>query len=378
MEPLFGAALVTGRADAFAGAGEADLPPILARIDDERIGPLLYFSLSGSGELVRCPRALRERLRRSAHEAAATSLIQKKELAALVEALSDRGVAPLLLKGAAFATALYPDPALRVREDTDILVRRSDLSRTRDALRSLGYRRAVENSGAMASQQEHHERVDVGARHACDVHLRPFNPRLFSDVIDIDELIASACDVPGVPGAKQPCPAHALLLAAMHRIAHHDGRNDLLWLMDIKLLCERIAPDDFVRVAELAVRGRVARITAVALQRAVDALDAVVPADVFARLARTRHAEPSARFLAGNLLPSDVLFMDLQAIPSWRLRARLVAEHLFPPRDYMASKYGATTRTAMALAYLRRIVRGAPGWLRHDEPVAPSHSHREA
>ena len=378
MDPLFGEALVHGRAGALASLRDHELTAILARIDDERIGPLLQFALTRTGEIGRCPARLQGHLRRSAHAAAAACLVQDAELARLVSALIEHRVTPFLLKGAALAHTLYPNPALRVREDTDILLRNEELMRAREALQALGYARVVEQRGSLATQQEHHERVVGGVRHACDVHLRPFNPRVFSDVIVVDTLIESGCDIARLPGARQPSLAHTLLLAAMHRIAHHDGRDELLWLMDIKLVCDRLDHAEFERIGSLAIAGRVARVVCAALERSKDALNAAVPDELLARLDAAGRGEPSARFLAANLLPSDVLWMDLKTLSSWTLRVRLVAEHLFPPRDYIASKYGATTRTAVAFAYVKRIVRGAPSWLRHDPPAALPQSRRGA
>jgi len=52
---------------------------------------------------------------------------------------------------------------------------------------------------------------------------------------------------------------------------------------------------------------------------------------------------------------------DLRAL-SWRNRVRLIAEHLFPPPEYIRRKYGLTSRRSLLVFYARRIVSGVPRW----------------
>lgn len=66
----------------------------------------------------------------------------------------------------------------------------------------------------------------------------------------------------------------------------------------------------------------------------------------------------------------DVLWSDVSALPGWRARASLVREHLFPPVAYMRSHYTSWPATALPLAYLQRIVLGAPKWFRRSGPGA--------
>ena len=58
----------------------------------------------------------------------------------------------------------------------------------------------------------------------------------------------------------------------------------------------------------------------------------------------------------------DVARADLMMLSSWRQRFALVREHLFPPVAYMRTKYAGCPAVLLPLAYLYRIVRGAPKW----------------
>ena len=52
---------------------------------------------------------------------------------------------------------------------------------------------------------------------------------------------------------------------------------------------------------------------------------------------------------------------DLAALTSWRSKLALVREHVCPPIAYMRTKYPVPA-DLLPLAYLHRIVRGAPRW----------------
>ena len=57
-------------------------------------------------------------------------MLRGREIARVTAALDARGVRALLVKGAALAYGLYPEPCLRPRVDTDILVLGDDRAAT--------------------------------------------------------------------------------------------------------------------------------------------------------------------------------------------------------------------------------------------------------
>jgi hypothetical protein len=58
----------------------------------------------------------------------------------------------------------------------------------------------------------------------------------------------------------------------------------------------------------------------------------------------------------------DVARADLAALTSWRSKLALIREHVCPPIAYMRTKYARCPPILLPLAYLHRIVRGAPRW----------------
>ncbi|GAH12931.1 unnamed protein product, partial [marine sediment metagenome] len=60
-------------------------------------------------------------------------------LARVHAALAEIGVQPVLIKGTALAYALYSDPVLRERGDTDMLIPSTERNRVHDVLTTLGF-----------------------------------------------------------------------------------------------------------------------------------------------------------------------------------------------------------------------------------------------
>jgi len=73
---------------------------------------------------------------------AAMHLRRQGELRQALTALRVEGIPVIVLKGAALAETVYPDPAMRVMEDVDILVEEQHLERADGVIRSFGYETA--------------------------------------------------------------------------------------------------------------------------------------------------------------------------------------------------------------------------------------------
>ena len=158
--------------------------------------------------------------------------------------------------------------------------------------------------------------------------------------------------------------ADALVIACVHRAAHHGGSGELLWLLDISLLARRLSADEWRMAVDAARTGQVAAL----VQRGLElASECVRPSGAAGRAAGPASGravpEPSAVFLREDLRPLDRLRADVAALGAAR-GARLVAEHLFPPASYMRQKYRLRSDALLPLAYARRIVGGATGWFR--------------
>lgn len=339
----------------------------LTRLAEHRLAPLVFRALSARLELDRWPSALQETLRATAGAQALIAELLDREVRRVVAQLHRRRIPSVLIKGAALAYTHYPDAALRPRGDTDLVVRSVDFEAAVTVLRETGYEPREGVDGSLVTRQaQWQRRVTPDLVHTLDVHWQPFNPHAFARVLTVEELLQGATPVERLgPGARATHPVHALLLACVHRAAHHAGYDDPLWAYDIHLIAGSLTPADATEFVRLARERGVTSVCASGLDWARRSFDTRLP-DVLAAFVQEPPdwEEPTAEFLRPGWRQVDVLASDLRALPGWRDRLRLVGQHLFPTPAYMERRYGVRGWYRLAPFYLSRILRGAPRWFR--------------
>jgi hypothetical protein len=305
-----------------------------------------------------------EELRVEARVEALRDMVRVGELLRVVAALEASGCDPVVFKGAALALTHYEQSRLRPRLDADVIVDPASRARAASTLARLGYARPPMTGGRYVMHQEMHVRPDpVVGEHVIDLHWRLLNPNLLAALPGHAELRARAARVLVAEGVLHAAsPADALVIACVHRAAHHADADELLWLHDIHLVASGLTVHEWSLVMDIIERARVTALVARGLQLAARAFGECVPATIRDML-QSAGREASALFLRRDLRPLDRLRADVAALGAAG-GARLVAEHLFPPASYMREKYGLRSGAQLPLAYVRRIVRGAAGWLR--------------
>lgn len=337
----------------------------LARARLHGVGALLHAACGREPAAV--PGEVREALREHGLRTAALEFDTRRELPRLLEIMASAGVGPILIKGTPLAYTHYPEPGLRERADTDLLVRADECGRLFAVLAAEGYRRA-ESTGAELASSEASFSKD-GSPLVLDVHWRINNSPLLTGVFGFDELETHAVPVPALgPHARAPGAVDAVLLAAIHRASHWqapfyaDGaphRGDrLIWLYDLHLLLPTLTDAQAAELARRAAERRVAGLCLDALRAAGEAFGTALPPELMEELERAAaRREPSMAFLRGGR--RGLLVAEIRALHGWRRRWRLVREHAFPPADYMLRKYETRRRWLLPALYVRRAL----GWL---------------
>ena len=352
-EPCDAAALETHGVESLLAAAAAH--DVVALVAESLIGDAI------------APTHVRTRFREASQRLAAADLAAEFELRRLLNGLDAVGVQALLIKGSHLAYATYARPDLRARVDSDVLVARAQRDRAADVLRDFGYTAAAKVSGELTATQQLYTLRKNGVRiHLVDLHWRLSSPQAFAHVLTFEELFAGSRPVPSLtPSARGPSDVHALLIACMHRVAHHHDEPDRLkWFYDIHVIASGMSAAEWESFMALAAERGVAAVCAEGLQRAVRWLGTAVPSFVFAdqRLAggpleRTAtYLQPRAR--------ARLVLDDLRVLPTWRERARLAREHLLPSRDYMRKVYAPDSGLPLPAMYVLRVIRGARAWLR--------------
>ena len=297
-------------------------------------------------------------LRDEAIRAAAMEPLRAADVAAVLEELARAGVDALLMKGVALAYQLYTSPELRPRGDVDLLIDREHIMKARTTLLALGLRETV------ASRDEHGVRQMIFTRAngmAYDVHWSVTNLPLFAPLLRYEELHQRAVAIPALgPHAKGLAPEDALLLACIHRVAHHHDSDRLIWLADIALLRARMTPEQHRAFWQRAAVGRVVAICRRSIELAEEwwgrgseegAADRHLTGDELAQ------DELSRVMLDRDITYGRVLFANMRPL-TWRERGERVWQLAFPPPQFMRASFGARSSWALPWLYVYRAIRG--------------------
>lgn len=327
----------------------------------EGVAALVHHHVRSSPLWREWPAAVREALIRDARKQAALDMLRESELIAVLAAFAGAGIGTLLLKGAALAHSHYPEPALRTRCDADVLIRPTDRDAAMHLLEGMGYRRPNAVSGTLVSYEECHSKREGPVDHVIDLHWRINNRQAFARALSFEEAHARSVPVRQLgPSARTLCPPHALLLACMHRAAHLsiDGPegNRLVWLYDIHLLANAMTAGEWRDFAQLCAVKEMRRISLDALIATQRTLATAFPGEVVDSLARAGAEELSAAYLDTGR--RRLLLTNLRALGSWRERATLLRESLFPPAEYLLARYRAQSRWLLPWWYVRRAAEG--------------------
>jgi hypothetical protein len=300
-------------------------------------------------------------LKREAVAAAVAESFRILDVQSVVTAFHDADVHPLFMKGTALAYQIYVSPELRPRGDTDVLVRKSDLPVIRRVMTELGFRESPTSGDEHGLQQTFFVRKDSrGFDHSWDVHWAATNAPMFAPALDPGSLFESAVPVPTLhPQACALSPVAALLLACIHRIAHHHDSDRLIWLVDIALLRDRLDQNDEREFWMMAAAGRVLGVCERSCRLADEWMsrqDRGGP-ERWLPPEELEKAEASRLFLDRDITRGGVMLANLRAL-SWGARLQRLWQLAFPPADYMRHAFRARSSMALPFLYLYRAFRG--------------------
>jgi len=310
------------------------------------------------------PAALREPLLAILRRECVLEELRLREVRRILQALADARLRTLVIKGTALAYSHYAHAWLRPRLDTDLFVSRDDVGRARSVLEELGYAQPPFITGDVLMHQADYRRDDRGVQHLCDLHWRIANPAVFADLLPFDDVVRRARPVPALsPSAMTLDTADALLLACVHRVAHHRG-DRLIWIHDVHLLVSALDAAGAARFADAAQRHAVQAICADALSAARRRCGTSLPVRLEGLIDSAARNEPSRVFLRAGRRQVNTLIWDLRALRSWTDRARLLREHLLPPAAYIRRVYGVSSGWVLPWCYAHRAVTGAARWMK--------------
>ncbi|MDH3598189.1 MAG: nucleotidyltransferase family protein [Candidatus Tectomicrobia bacterium] len=327
------------------------------------VTPLVYQHLYRSSAWPAWPAALRTGLAHYGRVQTAVAVLYEQDLVKVLAGFAAHGIQVLLMKGVPLAYTHYPDPALRPHCDTDLLIQPQDRTATHRLLTAQGYAPLPGVSGGLISHQCTYVKEGThGVRHAYDVHWKISNPYAFADCLSVETLQGAAVAITALgPHARALSTVHALILACIHRIAHHQHEDRLIWLYDIHLLARSMSCAEWAELGQLALDTRLQEVCRLGLQLVRRHFGTALPQDIMARLKisdRPLLDAPGRPLRRSHPRRLHRLAAELCALPSWRHQWHLLWEHAFPPAAYILHRYAATRRSMLPMLYLHRGVRG--------------------
>jgi hypothetical protein len=287
----------------------------------------------------------------------AVSLARAVETRRVLARLHEAGVSVLLIKGAHVEWTCYDQPHERERSDIDMLVRDTDRTAAATVLAAAGYTPALQPGGKIAVAQRTWFYTDAaGVDHALDLHWRLSNVQLFRRALEWDELWAARARIIQLGAhAFGPSVEHALLLACIHRIAHHARSPRWIWLDDIHRLSEMLDDQGWRVFSRLARDRGLGAAVAASLEDASAACGSRLPASIMQDLNSPGATAPAvARFIARPGTRLGAALSDWRQLGA-RDRLTFIRDHVFPPPSYIRDRYNVTSRAAIAWMYLHRL-----------------------
>ncbi len=311
------------------------------------------------------PAAVEAGLRNTYYNIAAHNIRFFAEVRQVVSQLHAAGVAVILLKGAALAYTLYPDPsAVRPMVDVDVLIPAQQTPRAHQVLTARGYAhlaaepwpgfyRRYRNSRAYRRNSGGEAPYVVGLHwHLLDIphYERIPMPQWFADAQPLG---------PAGPPASVPAVEDHLVYMSAHLALHHQNDPALFRYYDLAALIHHAGE-------ELDWEGVISRAKTwhfvCALQQVGAQIELLwpgtVPPEVGQKLADLKPTV-SDRWIysqtAARRTPASDALLYWLTLPGVIRRLRYLLETAFPSPTYMRTRYQPHPPYTWPLTYLRRF-----------------------
>jgi hypothetical protein len=277
--------------------------------------------------------------------------LHQQKLTRIGTALVENGLHPVILKGAALAVSVYPEPSQRTMSDVDLMLPEAEMEAAVAVMVALGYRQQDKTERPLALQEMAGGEIqfyDPQGR-LVELHWSPFAGWWVKRTATIDEAAIWQRVEPLSPLVDQLDPEDTVIHLAFHlAINHHFYTSAIRGLIDIAFTAQKRTVNWEI-VAERAKSWRIGTAVYVAFDLAAQ----LVGVDGIA-LAREQ-LRPSAlrRWLIKGLVRPETVLTGRDLSRGWyrylllllltdRLcdMVWLVWRTLWPEREWLAARYG--------------------------------------
>ena len=346
-------------------------PIELARFEDFCLREGVFAQVHGSVSRLKWPEPIKDFIRR---QTIARSLWEQQHASVLVDALgvlANEHVQPLVFKGTALAYSVYAEPYARVRADSDLLIEPGQRKKAAKALRAAGFARQGSIDGEYVSYEVSFTREQNRFLHVLDLHWRIHYSQFQSNRFPYEYLRLRSSPLPRLsPIAFAPSRADSILLNCVHRANDMNtpqwsskgpsfGTERLISLYDIHLLLEQMGRHELDELTSTAQRLGVMSICRRWVLAAVSNFATRVPATFIAAWDADVAMDAFGRYHAANIVAQR--WTDFVSVQGVRGKVAFLAEHIFPPADYMRERFPSSQDRNWSLR-ARRLLHGLRRW----------------
>jgi exopolysaccharide biosynthesis WecB/TagA/CpsF family protein len=307
--------------------------------------PYIEYRLRHADAFAAAPHHVQQTLLRARDVAVAASLMRRNALQSATRYLAAAGISPVLLKGAALATTLYPRFYLRPMSDIDLWIEPAVLPQAVRCLLAHGFTPSPDSAADGRVHPDLSQHRLVAARTGIRVELH-------GDVHSLDGLSASRIDAcwrhasapPELDGNARVLSAGDALLHTCLHLARHGFAESQVGLLDVALLTHDPRHQfDWTTIARDALGERVAVSVTLALRVAQDVWGARIPSEYFAAIGTIRDLDEMRAYALSQV---------------WAQRTRLPAA--------LDAAFQAQSGPAALATFRRHIVRSKPAGVGSD------------
>ncbi len=345
-----------------AVARARDLPPrgwdeTLEIALSHGVAPLLHRALQSAGALGELPEHVRARLEQERRATGLLNMRKYGEFRRIAQALRERNIPLIALKGLHLADLVYRDISLRPMSDLDILVPRLEVERAIAALQSIEYGFEEDVSGAAPGMIG--TKCNIGLAHRrlglwLEIHWTLAEPGdCYAPPMD-DVWRSAAPGRLGDADVQVMSPEFVLLHVCAHLACNHVFGFDLRALCDIAEIVQAQPRLDWEVVADQGRRHGWTRGVAAALRLVHDHLGADIPAETLAALGADtldpellddalEHLLTFSR-MPGELVTAPNLLAVASGATLWA-KCAMLWRRIFVPRAELSLLYGVPERS---------------------------------
>jgi hypothetical protein len=323
----------------------------------EGVAPLLAWALEEGGGPDGVPAGVRRELKAAWRTSVVRSVRMSRTLLDVLGTLSEPPAIPVvLLKGAALAATVYPDPSLRPMCDLDLLVPPERIDDAVGRLRAEGYEDPGPDLMHNLSRATHHHvhlRGGPSDRRHVELHWTlaggegqrhgPDMGWFWDEIESFDSDLLDAGLAPSSLPLFVLTPTAQLLHVAAHLMLQHGGASSrLVWFYDVHRLVEQESGRiDWTELAGRARQFHWSAALAAALERARDWFGTTVPRGVVDELAGSDDGQSAwlVRRRAGPLQTRATGMIAKAVSLDWPTRVRYLRGMVLPSPAFVRARY---------------------------------------